>query len=195
ETQELIRLVGEFLLGRPLPRQRQQGVPERRASAAAQSDQQIFEHTVVLEDAGALEGPDEAASCDLVRLKLIQQRPAIAHFALSGRKKPSKDIECGGLAGAIWPNQADDLTVADTEIHVGQGDEPAKLHRDVLDREDDLSWFATCRHYDLSPTSELPANTIPAALRLDRVQFAIQCSSAGTMPRGRTKTITIINAP
>ena len=188
-------VVGELALRGLLPRQRQQRVPHGRPSPAVQSDQHVFEYTVVLKNARALERPDQAKTGDLVRLEAVQQGAAIAYLAIRGLQESGEDIECGGLAGTVRADETDDFAVANRQIQIGNGDEPAEMHRDVLDRENDLLRCGAGRHYFPSPGLEPSAKITPVALRLDCVQFAIQRSTAGTIPWGRTKTIKIIKPP
>ena len=162
--------------------------------AAMQADQHVFEHAFALEYARALEGPHQAQIGDFVRLAAVQQRATIANPAVRGLQISREDIERGGLAGTVRSDKAHDLAVADREIQIGKRNESAEMHRDVLDREDDVPGCTATRRHFPSPGSVLPAG-IPMGLRLACVQFAIHRSTAGTIPCGRTNTITIIRAP
>src|SRR5262249_6965384 len=157
--------------------------------------QHVFEYGVVLKYARALERPDQAKACDFVWLEAIQQRVAVANFASRGLEKSGENVECGGLAGAVRANEADDFSVANREIEIGKGDEPAEMHRDMLDRKDHVLRCNACRHHCPPRDSELPAAIALAGLREDPAQFAMERSSAGTIPCGRTQTIAIITPP
>ncbi|MNT45534.1 hypothetical protein D3C72_1821250 [compost metagenome] len=58
------------------------------------------------------------------------------HLALGGTQEACYHIECSGLARSVRPDQADDLPPAHTKAHVGNGDQSAKVDRDVLDRQE-----------------------------------------------------------
>src|SRR5262249_20512929 len=194
-TQELTRFVGKLAFRDLLARQRQQRVPQARPSPAVQSDQHVFEYGVVLEYARALERPDQAKTCDFVWPEAVQQRVAVANFASRGLEKTGEHVECGGLARAVRANEADDFSLANRESEIGKGDEPAEMHRDMLDRKDHVLRCNARRHHCPPRDSELPAAIAPAGLRVDPAQFAMERSSAGTIPCGRTKTIAIIKPP
>src|SRR5262249_23523321 len=117
-TQERTRFVGKLAFRELLARQRQQRVPQARPSPAVQSDQHVFEYGVVLKYARALERPDQAKACDFVWLEAVQQRVAVANFASRGLEKSGENVECGGLAGTVRANEADDFSVANREIEI-----------------------------------------------------------------------------
>src|SRR5262249_21215636 len=162
---------------------------------AVQSDQHVFEYSVALKYARALERPDQAKACDFVWLEAVQQGVAVANFASRGFEKSREDVECGGLAGTVRSNEADDFSVANREIEIGKGDEPAEMHRDMLDRKDHVLRCNARRHHGPARDSESPAAIARAGLRADEAQFVMERSSAGTIPCGRTKTIAIIKPP
>ena len=98
-----------------------------------QPDQQIVVNGIVRKHAGALEGADQAEVGDLVRLQSVERRPAIADGAVGRIQKAGDDVEGRGLAGAVGPDQADDLALADRKIHVRERNEPPEMHGDLLD--------------------------------------------------------------
>src|SRR5262245_39976729 len=189
-----MRVVGELALGGFLPRQGQQRDPQGGPALAVQPDQHILEHAVVLKDACTLERSDQAEAGDFVRFEAVQQGSAIADLASRGLEESGEDVESGGLAGAIRADQADDLAVANREVQIGNGDEPAEMHRHVRDREDVLARSRLERRHCPSPGLELPAQMTPTGRPLN-VQFLSHRSTAGTIPWGRTKTIRIIKPP
>src|SRR5262249_15238958 len=132
---------------------------------------------------------------EIAGLEAAQQCIAVANFAIRGLEKSRENIECGGLTGAVRSDEADDFSVANREIEIGQSDEPAEIDRDVLDRKDHVLRCTARRHHGPPRDWELSAAIARAGLRVDEAQFAIQRSSAGTIPCGRTKTITIIKPP
>src|SRR5262249_310249 len=125
----------------------------------------------------------------------VQQRVAVANFASRGLEKTGEHVECGGLAGAVRANEADDFSIANREIEIGKGDEPAEMHRDMLDRKDHVLRCNGPGLHCPPRASELPAAIALVGLRVDLAQFAMERSSAGTIPCGRTNTIAIIKPP
>ena len=107
-----------------------------------QPDQQIVVNGVVRKHAGALERADQAEIGDLVRLQSVERRAAIADGAVGRIQKAGNDVECRGLAGAVGPDQADDLALADRKIHVRERDEAPEVHGHLLD----LKAVAGCHH-------------------------------------------------
>src|SRR5262249_60553011 len=112
-----------------------------------------------------------------------------------GFEKSRENIECGGLAGTVRSDQADDLSVADREIEIGKSDEAAEMHRHVLDRKDHFCRCIACRHHCPSRDLELPPTIALMGLRVDEAQPASQRSSTGTIPCARQTLIAVINPP
>jgi len=130
-----------------------------------------------------------------VRLEPVQQPVAIANLARGGLEKSGEDVEGGRFAGAVRADEADDLSLENFEIEIGQGDEPAEMHRDLRDRQDHFPRNTASWHHWPSPGFALSVKGAIAPLRSGVLQFAIERCSAGTIPCGSRKTITIIKAP
>src|SRR5262245_6351870 len=195
DAQDIARLIRKLRFRNSLPPQCQQRVPEARASAAVQADQHIFEYGVAYKDARALKRAYQAEGRDVMRLEPVQQRIAIANLARGGLEKSGKDIEGSRFTGTVRTNEGDDLSVENLEIEIRQGDEPAKMHRDMRDRKSHLPRSSASRHHRPSPGFAASAEGTTARLRAGVVQFTIARCSAGTIPCGNMKTITIIKAP
>src|SRR4029077_17969480 len=151
-----------------------------------QADQHILEHAVGLEHAGALERSHQPEPGDFVRLPSAQPRGAVAQVAAGRLEEAGYDVERRGLARAVRPDQADDLALAHLEIEIGDGNKAAEMHGYVLNRQNDVRLG---RH---SSRTFGPARTTASLVARDRLQFDAQRSIAGTIPCGRTNTMTII---
>src|SRR5437879_3174828 len=99
-------------------------------------------------------------------------------------QKARHHVESRGLAGAVWPDQADNLALADGKVHVRERDEPAEAHGNLLD----FQCRRASQHHACSLTSRFEkaiGATGSAWLR----RLANLSASDGTMPRGNTNRI------
>src|SRR5207244_11944487 len=92
--------------------------------------------------------------------------------------KAGQAIEDRRLAGPVWPDQSGDLAPIDDEGKIGNRDEPAKPHRQMLDGEQRLAALGQARHVDEG--------------RAPRRREGSRCSKS---PRGRHTMIATIAAP
>ena len=155
-----------------------------------QPDQQIVVDGIVRKNAGALKRADQSEIGDLVRLQSVERRSAIAHGAMGRIQKAGDDVEGRGLAGAVRPDQADDLALADREIHVRERNEPAEVHGHLFHAQ---CRRGSCHHAcSLASRSE---NATGATVSIRFGRLANRCASDGTMPRGNTNRMTISTPP
>src|SRR3569833_2865757 len=100
-----------------------------------QGRQDVLKDAALLEHAGALEGTNEADLCEFVGGKATQGRLPVNDLAARLGQEDCDDVEGRGLAGAVWTNEAYNLTLPDRERHVGYRQQPAEAHSDVFDRQ------------------------------------------------------------
>src|SRR6266540_77787 len=105
--------------------------------AAVPGNEDVLERSHVVEEADVLKGPRHAERRDFVR-RQTGDRPAVEVDAARGRLvHAGEDVEEGRLAGAVRPDEADDLSARDDEVDVVDGDQPSELLPDV-DRLEDV---------------------------------------------------------
>ena len=63
--------------------------------------------------------------------------------APGGPGKPGEDLDEGSLAGAVGPQEPEDLAVIDAEIHLIQGDDVPIVLAQVLNGNHDLGWSSS----------------------------------------------------
>src|SRR5207249_10895184 len=133
---------------------------------------------------------DQTEISDLMRLQSIERRSTIAHGAMGWIQKAGNDVERRGLTGAIGPDQADDLALADREIHVRERNKPPEVHGDLFHPQC-RRW--SCHHACSSASRSEKATGATVSIRF--LGFANRCASDGTMPRGNTNRMTISTPP
>src|ERR1700744_922493 len=150
-------------------------------------DQEVVVDGVVGKDAGALERAHEPDVGNLMRLQSVKLCAAIGDAAVRRRQKAGDDVEGGGLAGAVRPDEADDLAFVDGKVQVRQRYEAAEVDADVLDLQGGRG-----RHHAGSFASGLAkaivSGTVPR-------RFDCSRENAGTMPRGRRNRMTMRTPP
>jgi hypothetical protein len=111
------------------------GGPVKRPRAAVRTDEHVVEHGHRLEQLHVLERARDPAPDDPVRRR-PQQAPAVeVELARIRPVQPRDHVEERGLAGAVRPDQADDLAGVDVERDLVDRDDPAEPARHVADRE------------------------------------------------------------
>src|SRR5437764_5003633 len=98
-----------------------------------QTGQHVFEYGVRTEHAGTLKGAYQSQTGDLMWFQPVESCAAIADLAFGRFQKAGDDVESSRLAGAVRPDEAQKLAFIDDEIHVGDRNEPAEMHGDMLD--------------------------------------------------------------
>ena len=105
------------------------------AAARVRADEDVLEHRHRPEELDVLERARDPAPDDLVHGRLQERLAGELDLALVRRVEPGDDVEGRRLAGAVRPDQADDLTLGDVEGDAVEGDDPAEPASDVPQRE------------------------------------------------------------
>src|SRR3974390_1840094 len=171
------------------PRQAENGLEKARSSLPMQSDHEVIVDRIIRENAGALKSADQTEVGDFMRFQSVQRRSAIADRAMSWPEKTGDDVEGGRFPGAVRSDQADDLSFADGEVEIRKRHETAEANGDLFDLQG-----ARLHHHACSSAPDLEKATERTA-RTSWRRFANRCMSEGTMPRGRTKRMTIRSPP
>src|SRR5436309_1466015 len=193
ETNPFDQFAGAFpqtALRRPGARQPQYGFEKTEPALAMQPDQQIVVNAVVRKYAGALECADQTEISDLMRLQSIERRSTIAHGAMGWIQKAGNDVERRRLAGAVRPDQADDLALANRKVHVRERNETAEMDGHLFHPQ---CRRGSCHHACSLASRSEKATGASVSIRFRR--FANRCASDGTMPRGNTNRMTISTPP
>src|SRR5690606_25159166 len=95
------------------------------------------------QDAHELEGAGDAAPRDLVRGQAGNALSRQAYLAAGRRQRAGDQVEHGGLARPVRPDQAEDLAFADVEADIVDGDEAAELLARAGNAEDGGHGFAS----------------------------------------------------
>src|SRR5204863_9631552 len=99
------------------------------------ADEQVLQHGRVLEQLDVLELAGDAEAGDLVR-RTAQQGLAVELDRPCRRRVEAADkIEHGRLAGAVRPDQGEDLAAPYLEADVVDGADPTEAHAEMRDRE------------------------------------------------------------
>ena len=105
------------------------------AAARVGADEHVVQHGHRLEELDVLEGARDPAPHDPVHGRLQQRLAVELDLALVGRVEPRDHVERRRLAGAVRPDQADDLAVQDVEGDPVEGDDPAEPASDIPQRK------------------------------------------------------------
>ena len=135
KCQDLPRLVAQLAAPRAHSRQAEQRIPEGRAPAEVQADQDVLEHAVGGRRSCFWNVRTSPSVGDLVRLQAVRLRRDSARSPRVGRRKPVMTLNAVVLPAPFGPIRPTTSPSRDREAHVRDGDEPAEMHRDVLDRE------------------------------------------------------------
>jgi hypothetical protein len=116
------------------------GQPQRVADdvavgAAMGADPHVVAHRQVGEQRHVLEGAADADFGNAVRRALEDALALHQNIARARLIEPAETIEQRGLAGAIRPDQAEDLSLDHVERHAVQRDNAAEHDADVVNRE------------------------------------------------------------
>src|SRR5437016_1764222 len=146
-------------------------------------DDQVFENRHPGKEAYVLESTSNtslAGDAELVD-PLEQQDFAVdMHRETTGARsvKAGQAIEDRRLAGPVWSDQSGDLARIGGEGKIGNRDEPAKAHRQMLDGEQRLTALGEARHVEEG--------------RATRRSEGSRCAKS---PRGRHTMIATMAAP
>ena len=104
--------------------------------AAVLGGKQVVEHGGRLHQADLLEGTTHAKRRTLVGTE-VRHVVALEHDATRLRPVEAGDaVEAGGLARAVWPDEADDLELLNLEADVEQGLQAAETDRQFVGLKD-----------------------------------------------------------
>ncbi len=104
------------------------------ADAGVAAGQEVVEHRHLREQLAVLEGAREAEPRDLVRLAAGNVRAAEVDFSLAPIDA-AHAVEHAGLAGAVRPDQREQLAGVDRERHAVEHREAAETKRQAVDLE------------------------------------------------------------
>src|SRR4051794_34566974 len=108
----------------------------------AAGDHQIVEQAHARKDAGKLKCPDNAATCESLRLMtgniLVVERNAPCVRS----KKSAQNVDQSGLAGSIRPNQSDQFARLDRDADAFESLQPAETFGNVFDAENRHNHFS-----------------------------------------------------
>src|SRR5690349_10468322 len=100
------------------------------------AEQEVLEHGGVLEQLDVLERPRDAAPRDLVR-RHPRDVLAVEDQTARGRLVDARDqVEDRRLAGAVGPDDREDLARLDLEAHAVDGPEAAEVHDEAVRGEE-----------------------------------------------------------
>src|SRR5262249_60014210 len=106
----------------------------RRAAAAEhRADGDIVAHRQLLERLDDLERPRDAHAADLVAGRARDVAPLEEDPARRRLVEPGDAVHERRLAGAVRPDDADDLATLHGEVDLAAGDQPAEAPRDAPD--------------------------------------------------------------
>src|SRR5438067_5097022 len=105
------------------------------AAARVPADQHMLEHRHRAEQLDVLEGARDPAADDAVRRRAQQAAPVEDDLAVVRPVEPRDQVEDRRLAGAVRPDQPDDLALTDVERDAVDGNDPAEAPRQLLDRK------------------------------------------------------------
>ena len=117
------------------PGQLQRVADDVAVGAGMGADPDVVEHREIGEQGDVLEGAADADFGDPVRRPL--QDALAFHQDVAGARlvEPAQAVEQRGLAGAVRPDQAEDLALMHVERHAVQRDDAAEHDADVANRE------------------------------------------------------------
>ena len=136
EVDHLLHRLAMRQLVRAHARQEQQLLHEARAPVGVAAEQQVLQHGGVLEQLDVLERPRDAPPGDLVR-RHPRDVLAAEEQAARGRVVDARDqVEDGGLARAVGPDDGEDLPGLHLEAHAVERLDAAEVDREPVRREE-----------------------------------------------------------
>ena len=139
------------------------------------SQRDVLEHAHLGDDIGMLEGASEAARRDPLRRRPGDRFAPKTDLAAIDRQRAADQVEGRALAGAVRPDQPDDLARTNAETHLVDRDEAPVGPGDRIDFEQcapPLGHLAPAQHAARAATRRLhcgrrPEDDRPDALRRD----------------------------
>ena len=122
------------------------------------ADANVVDHRKVGKQRDVLEGAADADFGNLVR-RALQDADAV-HQDVAGARlvEPGEAVEERGLAGAVGPDQAEDLAVVHVKGHAVQCDDAAEHDADVANRKQGiLSLRELCLRHIAAPEQAVGA--------------------------------------
>src|SRR5262249_44193514 len=110
--------------------------------------QEVLAYGERREDPASLRHEGDASPRDAVRRPALNRLPLDPDPALAGRSEPHHAANQRGLAGAVAPEEGDDLTRADAERHAVQDVAVPVVGVDAVDVQ---GWGRTLTGHDLIP--------------------------------------------
>ena len=127
--------VGDPDVVEDLARAAADGAAAKRPRAGVRADEHVVEHRHRAEQLDVLERARDPATNDAVRRRAQQALAVEAQRAGVRLVEPGDHVEERGLAGAVRPDQADDLPRLDVERDIVDRDDPAEPPRHVANLE------------------------------------------------------------
>ena len=109
-----------------------------------------------------LERPCDAVLGDLARRKACDLRPVAQHFPCNGLDLARQHIDQGGLAGPVWANQTENLSVRESQRHIAERAQPKKVHRNTGSTQGVLWHEETAKPGGIRPPDRLSVIRAPA---------------------------------
>src|SRR4029077_20413870 len=120
---------------RPLRQARQRLEPRWVTPKRRGRDQHVLHHGLIEEKLRNLKGAGDAEPGDRTRQLRGDIAAKKAHAAGLRPEITGRDIEKGGLAGAVGPDNGEILALVDVEVDAIRGDDPAEADLDTFGRE------------------------------------------------------------
>ena len=95
----------------------------------------VLEHGAVREQSHALERARHAGADELARSQVRLAGAGIVHVSLRGLHETARDVEGGGLAGAVRSDESDDLARGHVEGDVVERAQAFEVDRDMFEFE------------------------------------------------------------
>ena len=127
------RLVAKLPLALALRLARKKGTQQRRLAVPVTRRQHVAEHGQPLQHIGLLKRPDQARLRDRVGRAAGDVGAPVSHRSRGRPVEAGDQVETGGLARAVRPDQADDLAGAHLEGDIRQRRQAAKPLRDAAE--------------------------------------------------------------
>ena len=126
-------VLAQLLLFAPHARQAQGVGQEAAVGAAVATEHHVLPHGHRAKQRQVLEGAADAQRGDAVRRGRGERRAVEVDLAFAAAVEPREAVEQRGLAGAVGPDQADDLAAVHGERDLVQGRDAAEANRHVND--------------------------------------------------------------
>jgi hypothetical protein len=149
---DLVDVLVEFGLAAADPAQFQRVADDVAVGAGMSADADVVEHREIGKQCDVLEGAADADFGDPVRRPRQDAHPFHQDVARARLIESREAIEERGLAGAVGPDQTEDLALMHVERHAIQGDDAAEHDADVANRKQGtVSLRVLCLHHFVPP--------------------------------------------